>query len=249
MIMLLIVISCYSQTGEEYYSSGMDKIHQEDFKGAIVDFSKIIKLYPEYKLQVYMGRAMAKNYLKDYKGAIADYTKCLIVDPENYFIYVLRGCQKRDMKDYNGAIVDFTKALKFNPEWGSIIYPLRGKAKYDCKDYKGAITDYDKCIENNTSDSTIYYYLGLSKIKLGQKNNACTDLKKSEELGSKEASEALNKYCQNINIDIKIINDEAKDEYIGKISNINLYPVTMDMYCGAGNCILGLKEYPNISFL
>ena len=57
--------------------SGMDKYYDEDFKGAIDDFTKAIELDSNF-VDAYSSRGYAKNKLEDYKGAIADFSRYLL---------------------------------------------------------------------------------------------------------------------------------------------------------------------------
>ena len=64
------------------------------------------------------------------------------------------------------------------------------------EEYKAAITDYTIAITLDPNDSDTYFIRGDTKQNLGQTNNACLDWRKAEELGNKEASERIKKYCK-----------------------------------------------------
>jgi hypothetical protein len=68
------------------------------------------------------------------------------------------------------------------------------------QDYEGAVTDFDRAIRFWAGDkyqkSNAYYWRGLTKIDLSQKDSGRLDLRKSADLGYAEAYEALKKYCQ-----------------------------------------------------
>jgi len=72
-------------------------------------------------------------------------------------------------------------------------YFERGTAKHYNQDFKGAISDYNKLIEMNANDlnfhnryALTYHYRGLSKIELGQKDDAYLDFSKARDLGYTE---------------------------------------------------------------
>ena len=71
-----------------------------------------------------------------------------------------------------------------------------GAAKDDLKDFTGAIADYSKAIEIDPEGADAYYYRGLVKLILGQKDSGCLDLSKAGELGYSEAYEQIDKFCQ-----------------------------------------------------
>ena len=70
-IFYLITLFSYSQTAEDFFKSGTKKLFSEDYKGAIIDFTKTIEIKPE-KAKPYYYRGIAKYELKDYRGAIID---------------------------------------------------------------------------------------------------------------------------------------------------------------------------------
>jgi len=81
IIVLLVASSGCSQKPEEYIKKGITKYNLQDYRGAIVDYTKAIELYPDYAM-AYCGRGLAKYNLQDYRGAIADYTKAIELDPD-----------------------------------------------------------------------------------------------------------------------------------------------------------------------
>jgi tetratricopeptide (TPR) repeat protein len=201
LILVLITFAGYGQTynrdAKELFLNGIDKVSIRDYTGAILDFSGAIKLDSGFK-QAYENRGVAKFYLEDYPGAIADYTKALEIDPNDYSTHGRRGWAEYNIQDYSGAIDDFTKALE-GPKYNIRYHNIRGRTKYQLRDYEGAIADFDKVIKSWTSGKTqknnAYYWRGLSKIELGQKESGCLDLKKASKAGYIKADRAIGSYC------------------------------------------------------
>lgn len=201
----------YSQTGNDYGDRASEKYLNEDYKGAILDYTKAI-WFDGNNMHYLMMRGLAKEEINDNYGAISDFDK--IIDHKSNaknFIdslsekdnlqgaYYNIGKVKNRLKDYKGAISSLNKAIElYRDDYHS--YSERGDAKFSLLDYRGAITDYDKCIEY--SSSNIYYNRsaycnkGLAKINLGRKEEGCLDLSKAGELGYDYAYEAIKKYCQ-----------------------------------------------------
>jgi tetratricopeptide (TPR) repeat protein len=75
-------------------------------------------------------------------------------------------------------------------------YCFRGLAKTKCKGSSGAIEDFSKAIKIDPNYAEAYYCRGLFEIQSGQRNAGCCDLRKSNELGSDDAYEALTLYCR-----------------------------------------------------
>lgn len=192
----------YNQTNnnqaKEYYDNGCDKVSRKDYAGAITDFSEAIKRDSGF-IQAYENRGVAKFYLKDNAGAISDYNKALKINPDDYNTHARRGWAEFNIHEYVAAIADFTKALERSRD-NAHYYNIRGQAKYHLHDLEGAIPDFDRAIRYWAGDkyqkSTAYYWRGIIKIDLGQKESACSDLRKAADLGYTEANEALKKYCQ-----------------------------------------------------
>ena len=61
--------------------------------------------------------------------------------------------------------------------------------------YEKAISDYSKAIELNPENADAYNNLGLAYFKQGFLDNSCQNFVKSAELGSEEAKENVEKFC------------------------------------------------------
>ncbi len=115
----------YSQTAKEYFDKGEAKFKQNDYKGAITDYTKVIELEPNNP--VVYNKGVAKSILENYRGAIDDYTKAIEFNPkdENAY-YSRRGIAKINLEDYRGAIDDYTKAIELTlkTKWPTITEEL-----------------------------------------------------------------------------------------------------------------------------
>lgn len=114
--------------------------------------------------------------------------------------YYDRGLSKANLQDISGAIADFTKGIEIKPDANA--YLCRGNFKYQLEDFYGAKADYNKVIEINNKaleinpkDARSYYFRGLAKLSLNQKESGCLDLSKAGELGDKEAYDEIKKHC------------------------------------------------------
>jgi len=103
-----------AQSSVAYYNKGVDKINLKDDNGAIADFTKAIKIDPNYT-KAYYNRGRSKHKLKDFNGAIADYNKAIKLDPNYTEAYYNRGRLKYKLRDYFGAMSDYTKAIRIDP--------------------------------------------------------------------------------------------------------------------------------------
>ena len=75
-IVILNSDSAIAESAEFYNKRGNEKYDAEDYKGAISDVSKAIKINPQYA-DAYYNRGLAKENLKDFEGAISDYSSSI----------------------------------------------------------------------------------------------------------------------------------------------------------------------------
>jgi len=168
------------KTAKEYLDEGLSLELEKDYEGAIVEFSRAIKVNPDYA-EAYYSRGTLKNYLEDYIDAIADLTKAIELNPNFPAAYHNRAFSNRRLKNYKAAIFDNTKAIELNPDY-TISYAARGTSKRDLKDHIGAIADYTKAIELNPNFSAAFSNRGISKKNLKDYEGAISDYNKAIEL-------------------------------------------------------------------
>jgi tetratricopeptide (TPR) repeat protein len=100
----------------EYYARrAQAKTELQDYTGAVLDYSKTIKLtykyFPHYDY-AYSDRAKTKVELHDYEGAIEDYNVLISRNFRTFDsdYYYARGQAKEGLKDIRGALADYSKA-------------------------------------------------------------------------------------------------------------------------------------------
>jgi hypothetical protein len=148
---LFLVSNVYGQTENEYVYQGNAKGRLQDYRGAIADYNKAIKLNPN-DAKAYNNRGVAKGRLQDYRGAIADFTKAIELNPNLVEAYNNRGIAKGELQDYRGAIADFTKAIKLNPNH-AMAYYNRGLSKVRLGQRDSACLDFSKAGELGYGDA------------------------------------------------------------------------------------------------
>ncbi|MFI5142375.1 MAG: tetratricopeptide repeat protein, partial [Bacteroidia bacterium] len=123
--------------------------------------------------------------------------------------YYARGNSKFNKKDKEGSCADWNKANElgvklakqmiisyctFTPKTAEDFY-MRAQTKRR-KEYKEAIDDYTQAIQLNPKYAEAYYYRGYCKLGAKDKEGACADWKKANELKGGYAKDEIDKYCK-----------------------------------------------------
>ncbi len=222
-------------SAKEYLDNGSAKYYQEDYTGAVADFTRAIELDPNYAV-AYNNRGAAKDELKDYIGAIEDCNKAIELDPNYAMAYNNRGLAKAGLQDYRGAMADYTQAIELDPKL-ALAYNNRGNAKYELKDYMGAMADYTQAIELDPKLALAYYNRGNAKYELKDYTDAIADYTQAIALNPNYALAYYNR--GNAKYELK--------DYTGAIADytetIGLNPNYVLAYINRGLAKAGLQDY------
>ena len=96
---------------EEYFYLAYEKCENEDYRGAIADYTKAIEINPNYPY-AYYNRGYSKGRLGDLRGSITDYTKAIEVDPIDAKAYNNRGVAKLILDQKDSGCLDLSKAVE-----------------------------------------------------------------------------------------------------------------------------------------
>lgn len=99
-----------TKVSERYMEEGNTKFKAGDFHGAIVYYTNVIYLKPDY-YWAYNKRAYAKARLKKFEEAVIDYNKAIELNPTDPRLFTFRGLAKMQMKDKTGACEDIKKGV------------------------------------------------------------------------------------------------------------------------------------------
>ena len=181
-----------NQTKQFYNDEGIKKYETGDYKGAILDYDKSIKLDPNYAKAIY-NRGLSKYELEDYLEAIKDFDKAIELGYKNPNLYTTRGLCNYKIKDYYEFLWDYDKAIELDPNV-AIYYVNRGVAKEMTFNTYGAITDYSEAISINPDYALAYFKRGKAKEKTANFEGACADFKRAAYLGNEEAKRWIGKW-------------------------------------------------------
>ena len=182
LVMIFFASIAKGQTWKENFLSGMQKHEIKDYKGAIIDFTKVLETteldsskYSEMYAGLYFYRGMSKKQLKDFRGALNDMSKSLVLFRNS----PLSG-EGSDLKTINMMALTF---------YG------RGLVYIDLKDYENALIDISEAIKLNDKDGSFFMVRGDTKRFLGLIDSACLDFSRAGELGVDNAYERIKMYC------------------------------------------------------
>ena len=100
---------------EESYQRGLALIMQGEFRDAIVEFNRAIRMDPTYA-EAYHDRGNAYSGLGNEVAAFADYNKAITLDPDYGNAYYNRGNLYLQREQYHQAIADYDRAIELNAE-------------------------------------------------------------------------------------------------------------------------------------
>lgn len=170
---LAFLIAASKIDAEAYFNRGIKYNKHNNVEDAIVEFTKAIKLNPDY-VEAYFNRGVCYDKMDDYGRAIADYTNVIRIRPDYAEAYYKRANNYVVKGDYGRAIADYTKIIMINPTDANV-YNRRGYA-FGCEhDYDSAIADYTIAIKINPDDAGAYYNRGVNFDNKGDCDKAIAD--------------------------------------------------------------------------
>ncbi len=146
ILLIAFSVNVFSQKDSILFRSGNKKELAHDYAGAVVDWTKALKINPKFE-EAYYKRAIAEVLnLQDYKAAINDFSKVIELNPKRELAYVNRGQAEYALHALKYAIEDFSKAIELNPKNG-YAYCSRAVAKFDSGDRQSVCSDFNIAID------------------------------------------------------------------------------------------------------
>ena len=99
--------------------------------------------------------------------------------------------------DLGKAMKGIDGLFKENIQTSAVLYGLRGNIHLMLREYDKAIQDYNKAIRMNPDAANFYFQRGFSRLFTYDRQSACIDLEKSEQLGHPGGTVKLQNFCFN----------------------------------------------------
>lgn len=175
-----IIEDSHSNIIIDYIISGTLKFYNNDYYGAIDDFTAKIQL-DNNNDKAYSYRAETKEKIQDYNGAIEDYSNAIRINPLISVYYIKRAEIKHKVLinfDLSDIISDYEIAIKLNPfDFDTIL--KCGENKMWNANFKGALIEFTKAIELNSDSFEAYNNRGVAKNALQDYHSAISDFNKA----------------------------------------------------------------------
>ena len=162
-----------SISADTYFIRGYEKAELGDYRGAIADYTRAIRLKPDDAL-AYLNRGVAKVQLGQHFAAIADFDTAIRLKPDYANPYYNRGNAKRKLGQHSAAIADYDTTIRLKPD-DALAYINRGLAKVQLGQHFAAIADFDTAIRLKPDYANPYHGRGVAKAQLGQHFAAIAD--------------------------------------------------------------------------
>lgn len=130
------------QTAQDYFNDGLQKHKKKDYKGAIKEYNKALKMIPNYR-DAYYNRGTCQMELENFEEAMADFTSCTIVDPKYAKAYFSRAYLTFRAGNHLDAVPDLDTAIQLDFRTPNALV-LRGQIRAESRDRKGACQDFYK---------------------------------------------------------------------------------------------------------
>ncbi len=174
-----------------FCEKGVKKQQQNDFDGAIEEFTKAIKL-DSSNVVAYNLRGLAKSDKGDYKGAIEDYDRAIAINRGVAELYNNRGIARKESGDLKGAIEDYDRAIAIKPRYKEA-YGNRGLARRLQGNLDGALRDFDQAIILDPNMSQNYSNRGITRMDKGDLDGAIGDFGRTLDLNPNDAEAIMNR--------------------------------------------------------
>lgn len=161
IILLLITgLSAFSQSAQDYLDKGIEKHNAKDYKGALKDYSKAIKL--DKKMHVaYFNRGTIKLATNDLKGAMKDFDKTIELDHNFIKAYYSKASVYVSQNQYKEAIPNLNKVIELNDKFPNAL-TLRGQLHAALNNKEASCNDFQraKAIGDPSADKYLSKFCG-----------------------------------------------------------------------------------------
>jgi tetratricopeptide (TPR) repeat protein len=129
----------------EFYNQGLEKTKQQDYPGAIKEFTAAIDENPWFT-QAYIKRGLAYYDSGAILQAVNDYNEAIKLDESNGEAFYCRALARLTLKNLPGALDDVERVIRLN-YYDAAAYDLRGIVRRKQGYIQDAIANFKKAAE------------------------------------------------------------------------------------------------------
>lgn len=179
-------IATHTPRAVDFFARGMDLATLRDYEAAMVDFSRAIKLSPDFTL-AYLMRAVCR--LRALESASDPDAPAPITAPGRPAVSSMQIGLPRDM-ELRDVLADLDSVVSLSPSMAIAQYN-RGIVLSMLDDRRGALNAFSRAIELKPDFGEAFYNRGYMYLLDGDKQRGIADLSHAGELGIVEAYSLL----------------------------------------------------------
>ncbi len=164
--------------GGDIFQKGSDALQNQDFQGAVLDFSLFILLNPTFS-PAYYGRGQGYLNLGQYDSALQDTNQAIAAAVGSASVqyaaslYSLRGDIFQAQQQFSNALKDYSQSITLSPSVEALVN--RGVIYASQTDYQSALADFTAAINLNGNNPGLYIYRGSINAQLNNRQAAAAD--------------------------------------------------------------------------
>ncbi|MES2515966.1 MAG: tetratricopeptide repeat protein [Bacteroidota bacterium] len=163
------------------------------FKNNVTVFSDVVKKYPDAYV-AYNNRGNAYYNEGKINEALADFDKAISIKPNSPNALSNRAAIYINMQKYKEALNDLNNAILYKPDFANA-YSNRGIIK-SLTNMPGALEDMNQAISIEPTNPKLYYNRAGYYMQSHQKDLACADVQKAQQMGMTQGSPLLDNLCK-----------------------------------------------------
>ncbi len=134
----------HAQSARQYYRAGEDFFDNMDYRDAIEQYTKAVKMDPDYD-KAYIQRANAYARLNDYERAAVDYDRAIVFNEKDAELYYLSGYAYHQLGKNGVALSKLNQAIEKKRKYLEA-YQVRSVVYIELQRYQEALEDCQKCL-------------------------------------------------------------------------------------------------------
>ncbi len=171
------LINLYPDSVDLHNIFGSTNLALNQFKSAIGNFKKAIKINPNLPI-IFYNLGLSFHYDKNFESALSSYKKAIKLNPDHADTYCNMGMSFNEKGDFKRAIKSYRKTLEINPDHIGAHYNL-GAIYSKTGELNLAIKNYKKATALNPKNTSSYNSLGEVYYSIGNLNESIINYKKA----------------------------------------------------------------------